>query len=1700
MSRVIDERILEMSFDNRNFEANVNQSMNTLDKLKNSLNLSSATSGLEKVADTAGSLTLNPLITSAELAGQKLSAFNVAAATVVMDLTHRVEQAGISLAKSLSVDQLTEGWTKYGQKVESVQTIMSATTTTWEENAKNIGFSGSQMEYVSEQLDRLNWFSDETSYSFTDMTNNIGKFTSAGIELPTAVEAMEGISVWAAKSGQNTQAASRAMYNLAQAISVGSVKLMDWRSIENANMATVEFKQTAIDTAVELGTLKKVGDGLYQTLDGASVTVEDFNSQLSTGWFSADVLISTLKDYGSAAQRLSEISQDYGVTATSFLKGMDQWASGERSIDQIARSFGRTTEEILPLFEEMSKEEYKLGLSSFRAAQETKTFRESIEATKDAVSTGWMNTWELIFGNYEESKVIWTELTERLWDVFAASGETRNAILSIWKSDGGRDDLIQSFWNLWDAIDSVVQPIKEAFNIIFRGTNDMDEYAENAGKGLVALTSKLKDFTERLIISDDTADKLSRTFRGLFSIIKMVGDTIGFLASKLFSLLGMADGVGDSILDMAANFGDFLVRVSNTDPIDLFRNAFEKVSTAFIKVRAVIFNLVEQITGISIDNVFNKIISKLKGAFQSIQDIFKSFGKIDLSGLDTLSTNVEKKFSPITFILDLLKTGFSIAAEVFKRLSPVFSAFGKIIKDAFGLVGKALGDLFTDFSFDSLYDAIVKILSLFAGVEFYKLLSGITKTVDTFSKGWNGLFGEFKGTVSNSKGVIGSIRAILDSTKNCMQAWQQDVKAGVLLKIAAAMAILAVAIMALTFVDPDRLFAALAIITTELVDLMVFMRSMNTIQTRGVVKSAAAIVLISVAIAILSSACARLAKLDSKQLTRGIVAVGALMVIVATTATALSKGQKRMMRGTAGLIAMAIAINLLIKPIKKLGEMDLDKLGKGVIALGVILLELAGFVKIVSGSKKIVSVSIGLILLAASIGILAKTINKFGEMDDDKLQKGLIAMALVLVELAAFIRLTSGSKKIISVALGMVVLGAAIKSFAKVVKEFSDIKLSDLVKGLAGMAATLLIVGVAVKSMPKTGIISALGLMLMAASIKILASALKSFGSMKIEEIGKGVLAMGASLLIISLASRKMLTALPGALALLVMANGLLMLALVMKIFGSMKLESIGKSLLTMVGVFAVLGVAGVVLAPLTPLLLALSIVLSALGVSTLACGAGVMLLATALTILAAAGTADIAVIKAYLTMLLELIPVFAKNVGEALKEFLVILKDSAPLLAEAVVAIVEAIFTVLQTLVPRLIEVVRDILIALKDNFPSILDSVISIVMDILKAIRDNVGEVVKIVIDLLINILNAISEKLPDFVEAGVNLVISLIDGIAMSIEKNAKRIRETIGRLIRSIITLIVEMIGLSKDLVESGKELINRIIDGIKENVPKLLNKAKEFVSQTVTKVSESLKEFTVKGRELVSNIISGLGQKIGDIKYEMKRLMDKAIEAVKEKIVEFISIGKNIIDGLIQGIKDNAGKLVDGVKDTIGGAINGAKKLLKINSPSKVFEQFGMYTDEGFVVGINKNSDRVRHATEGMARTAIQTMGDTILSLQDRLDNEMDSGLTITPIMDLTDIQNGVGYLDGLLNDTRTLRMASGIDSAYTANIVANDNNDRLIADLTKQFNNLKDEVGTLNDSISGMKIVMDSGVLVGELSTGMDRALGARAIMAGRRI
>lgn len=670
MNGLVDQRIVEMKFDAGQFTDGVAQSILSIDNLKKALNFTGIGAGIDKLGAAIGGITLSPLSNGIEEVTSKFSMLQYMGLKALTDIANAAVSAGERMVKSVSVDQVAAGWDKYAQKTESVQTIVSATKKSVEE--------------VEEQLDKLNWFTDETSYNFTDMVQNIGKFTNNGVELKAAVTSMEGISTWAASAGANVGEASRAMYNLSQAMSVGSVKLIDWKSIENANMATQEFKQTAIDAAVALGTLKEKEEGVWTVANAkkktdTDVSLTDFNSALSQEWFTSDVLQTSLKVYGNFTDalqtavddldgidstRLLQWLDDYregtldwkdaiketgkteaelksvfedltvdisledaldqatesfhkfnsSISKTDILDYLDQYNNGTKSLDEIAEATKVDADVIEDAFYKINHSGFSLGEKAFRMAQEAKTFQEAIDSAKDAVSTKWMAFFQTIFGNYEQAKVLWTDLSIELWNIFAGPIDTLDTIAeswaeAVWKEAEGeeeaiteRDRLIEAWYTAYENVASIASQIKESFLAGIFGDTFFDDEGAEAAQVFVELTERFHAFAESIEPSEELLAALGQIFEGLGKVIGTFGHIFGNVFTLFFHILGILSPLvtyfAQWISVLTGGIFVFDNWLTTTNLIDRAFEILTKVIDKVVSVVSELFNLFVKWTGI----------------------------------------------------------------------------------------------------------------------------------------------------------------------------------------------------------------------------------------------------------------------------------------------------------------------------------------------------------------------------------------------------------------------------------------------------------------------------------------------------------------------------------------------------------------------------------------------------------------------------------------------------------------------------------------------------------------------------------------------------------------------------------------------------------------------------------------------------------------------------------------------------------------------------------------------------------------------------------------------------------------------------------------------------------------------------------------------------------------------------------------------
>lgn len=1268
MSTTVDERVVEMRFDNKQFEQNIQTSLSSLDKLKKSLNLEGAAKGLETVNDAANKCSgnMSPLSNAVETVRVRFSALEVMAITALQNITNSALAAGKNLVSAFTIDPIKTGFEEYETQINAVQTILANTSS-----------KGTTLDQVNNALDELNHYADMTIYNFTEMTRNIGTFTAAGVDLDTSVAAIKGIANLAAVSGSNSQQASTAMYQLSQALAAGTVKLQDWNSVVNAGMGGQVFQDALKETAKVHGI----------AIDEMIKDEGSFRETLSKGWLTSDILTETLAKF-----------------------------TGDLNEDQL-RTMGYTDDQIKSIM--------KMGKTANDAATKVKTFTQLFDTLKEAAQSGWTQSWEIIVGDFEEAKELLTEVSDTFSAVINASADARNKMLQDWKDLGGRTMMIEAVKNVFEGLVSVAKPVREAFNEIF---------PPMTGKQLAEITERIRDLTAKFKMGEESSKNLKNTFKGVFAVLDIVGQAFKAVAGGVGELIGLFLPAGNGVLSLTGSFGEYLVKLDETvKKTDVFGKA---VSTVV--------------------DIVKIAITFVKTAGEKVKEFGKTAGeKFDFPGFELFHSFLERVHDRMAQIGDgagKMKSGVIVAFEMMgealekckflKVMEALWTAVKVIaggIADAVGTMMGTLAEKLGNADFSGVLDILNSIAVGGIALSVSKFLKSVTEPLEGLN------------------GVLEGVTGILDGVRGCFEAYQTNLKAGTLLKIGAAIALLAGSIVAISMIDSDKLSASLGAITVLFANLLGAMAIFNKISsdTGKVSKACTAMIAMSVAVSILAGALKKVSDLDWGELARGLVGIAGLTTIVVASSKAMASSQKQVMKGATSLIIFGAAIKILASACEDLSKLQWDELGRGLTGVGVLFAEIAVFLRVAKFNGKMISTATGIVILSAAMKVLASACKDFGQMEWSEIGKGLAGIGGLLAELAVFTNLAGNAKHVMSTGVALIAIGAAMKIFASAVKDFGQLQWDEIGRGLTAMGGALAEVAIAVNLMPKNMIGIGTGLVIVGGALEIIANCMSKFGGIQWEEIGRGLTVMGGALAELAISLNFMKGTLGGSAALLVASGALAVLAPVLSILGALSWEAIAKGLISIAGAFTIIGVAGAVLTPLVPTILALSGAFALIGVGVLTIGAGLLAAGTGLsalaigfTALATAGAAGATAIVAALTVIVTgiagLIPAVLTKVGEGIIAICKVIAAGAPAIGEAVKAVVLTLIDVFVSCVPQLA------------------DGALQLVVGVLAALVTYTPQIVDLAFKFLIGILDGIASNLPSLIKAGVDVLVAFFAGI--------------------------------------------------------------------------------------------------------------------------------------------------------------------------------------------------------------------------------------------------------------------------------------------------------------------------------------------------
>lgn len=1417
MSETIDSKVVEMRFDNKDFEANTRTTMSTLDKLKAKLHFPGASKGLEEIGQTAKRVDFSGMSSGIQTVQMKFSALQVMGITALQNITNAAISAGKQLTDAITIDPVKDGFAEYETQMNSVQTILA-----------NTQKEGTNIDQVNKALKELNTYADQTIYNFTEMTRNIGTFTAAGVKLDDSVSAIKGIANLAAVSGSTSQQASTAMYQLSQALAAGKVQLMDWNSVVNAGMGGQVFQDALIRTSEHLQT------GAKQAIEAYG----SFRESLTEGeWLTTDVLTETLNQIAGAYSKEDLIAQGYS--------------------------------------ESQAEEIVKLADTATDAATKVKTFTQLIDTLKEALGSGWTESWQIIIGDFEEAKEVWTKVSDVLGGFIQKSSEARNAILKA-AMGNPYSDLAKNIQKVTsatsdykDIVDSVIRGdygsgqarfdklaaeghdwarvqnlINERLGCSFRYTeelatsqedlnkeqaktikqilkmsdaelkkngltkedvkalkelqkqsektgipindliNDMDKLSgkellhgsvANMGNALINLFTEIHNAWQKVFdpvsamtlyniiasmhgvtskflkFTEDRGKELTRTLAGVFAALDIIrqclGGSLKFAIKAVNAVLSAFDM---DILDATAKIGDLLVKfdkwLKKTDP---FTKGFEEIGKVIKSVVDDLTKFENKIKKLPNIENFLKTIEKIKSPKVDFSGVINGFSELSNTTTNSSFSNIRKLFSALWKYVT--EVGLNIIDTIGKIGTSIAQAFGK----------------------DDVFEVINS--GLIAGILVFvkKLTKNITKVTD------------------DAGGILNNVTEILDGVKDCFVAYQEQLRAGALLKIASAIGILTASVFTLSTIDSDALQRALFGIAALLIELGVALAAFGK----------------------------------------------------------MSNDFKGSLKANFLMKSLAVSILIMAAAVKVLSTISWEGMMKGLIAIGGLLLELSLFLSLTDFKKKSFSSSAGMVLIASALLILSSVVKKFENVNWETLGRSLVSIGALLLEISIFANLAGKAKHVISTGLSLILVASGLKILASVVDDFSGMNWDEIKRGLTAMGAALLEITIALKLLPKTSLFRATGLIVAAAALKIVANDMNDFASMNWPSIKKAAIAMGIALGEIVIALNLMKGTLGGAAALIVASAALAILASTMSKLGKLSSDEIAKGLIAMAAAFFIVGVAGALLQPLIPTILALAAAFVLFGVAALSIGAGLTLVGVGLTTisiglsalggsLATAAVSIVAGLSVIILGVAGLIPAVAEKIAEGVVAFATVIGDCAPQIIDAVLKLFDEVLKSANAYLPTIIDSVLTLLIA-------VINGVANHIPEIMLAITNLVGKIVEGVTDVIKG-LNP--DEILKATEA-IGILLASIFGFAgiSKISSQAMTGIVQFGIILAELSAVIAAAGGIAQIpgaswLIEEGGNFLEKIGTAIGQFVGGLAGGVAKGVSSSLPAIGKNLSDF------------------------------------------------------------------------------------------------------------------------------------------------------------------------------------------------------------------------------------------------------------------
>ena len=1612
----IDERVVSLKMNNKQFLSAIQESASSMDKLKGALKLDQATSGFSRLSEIAKNTTFGDLAAKALDIGKNMTVMQGMGLAAFGGIGAAALSAGHQILSGF-FQTVKDGFNEYELKMRAIQTIMA-----------NTAEKGTTLSEVKISLAELNTYADKTVYSFSDMTNAIGLFTAAGVDLQTSVASIKGLSNLAAASGSTAQQTATAYTQLSQAISAGVVHLQDWNSLVNAGMGGESFRNALIETSRMMGT----------GVDEAIAKKGNFRESLKEDWLTAQVMTTTLTALTNDLSEAQLVEMGYSEDQAAMLK--------------------------------------RFAGNAFDAATKVRTFSQLIDTTKEAIGSGWAETFELLFGDFEEATDLFTGISNWLGQLISDSADARNSFLQMWKDMGGRSELVRGLTNIFKALVKIIGQVVSAFRAVFMNASP---------EGLYKLTKAFADFTEKLIITDNFADKLQWTFTGIFSvfhilwtIVSEVGQVIFTVAAHIIGALFPAfAGVNSGIFQITKVLGKVIYWFDQwftkldiggkvlkllLPPIDLLGKAIKwvvekihdfimwlDVGTKVTKVGQSLkdlsskFGLVKDALKNSIvgqqfsaamealhngidkaknnlhefgQSVGNKLKAKLNAGKAALSDYFKGFNFGDISNTEEVISKLGEKFNELGEKLKISEKVEWLKAKLIElkealeevwqkiqnssawdKLSNTAHTAGQKVKDlalsfrdwvngqgdvtgkasaaagAVASVGTATAQAAKDAGEAAKQNFILKwmddIKRLADRLHLPEIFDAIKKKlIEVKEFITQTVAPKVKEAVNKMFGGIG------EAAKNANENLKSYDMGGILLTALGGGALVAITSWMNSF---KKNFDKIGSLADKLKDF--FDKLTETLDAFIEQIKAEALKQIAIALLILAAALIIMSLVPFPKLIKGIAALGALFAMLTFAMKQMEKIDHDKLQGIAGtLTVLAVAMVIMAVAVKMLGNMDPASAMQGVMALLVILTVLTQFMETVQKNAKRMQPSANILLgLAVACVLLAGAVFLLGSMKTGTALQGVIALSAIIAALAGFMVIVSknpymgrGAAILMSLAVSVNILVAAIWLLG-------SMDMGKLVQGVISIGVIISLLAVAVNVASRGSGKGAAIILAMAAAIVVFVYAVEKLGEMDIVKLAQGMIALAAGLaiLVFAMASADAFT--EGAAGLALAAGSMLLFAMAIERLAQLSWMQVAIGLVALAGGLTVLLVAAFVADLVAPGLILLTAVLIAFGIALLPISIGLAAFAAVLGICATSGAAAFVVLINGLKGLAEILPNLAIQLALAITAFIVTLGDKAPEVGVAMAKLIGAL----------------------------------------LYAIIANTPLVVQAIFTLISALLTELDNHAYEFGSKGADSVAKFIQGIADNMQ-----------------------------NIINAGSDLIVNFLDGIGNNAGRIIDKAVWTILKFLEGVRDAINNYSARFRQVGKEIAWA------------------------------------IIDGVTGGLASKAWKIGS---ELVQGAKNGISKMksyLGIASPSRLMKTIGGFMGEGLAIGIRAEHENIANASEGMGKTAYEALSQALEGVNELIEEDPSYKPEVKPVLNLEEMEKQAKGINSLMPAIgTTLNAANGarptipVDAKFddknsqngTTNITFNQtNNSPEALDAADIYRNTKTQLAMAKDALT----------------------------------